>query len=781
MHRLIVSLIVLACVAVTATEARHLPGYDFSTGAVREIKGQFIIRFSDDATPARFEKSRTTNQTGVPAVDAVLEEFSAREVRPLFGPGPYAQPHMDRFFVVRLSEDSDDGEFKRRIGQQQSVVTVENDKECEVALTPNDPNHSQQWSTYNSSPVQVHSAWDIETGIDTAIIAIIDVGVLYSHPDLINNIWINPAEDIDNDNMVFDSTDLNMVDNGGNGYTDDLVGFDFFTGGSNPTWPGEDGSVTDNDPKDFNGHGTNCAGIAAAASNNVIGGAGMAGGAGPYAFNRGAQIMCLRAGYSGVHPTFGYETGYLVMSSVLEAINYAVNNGADVISYSAGSSVISGMATALSAAMSAGVVFCNAAGNDNTSSSASTYFGTYPGIITVAATNPSDGKAGYSNYGAWVEVCAPGDNIWNTSSYHYIPTYDAYWGTSMAAPMVAGLAGLIKSHFPTYDKTQIDPLILNNADNIDAINPDYAGQLGSGRINAYQSLQSSPVAKFSSTNRIGPVPLTVNFLDQSPSPISWAWDFGDGGNSTQQNPSHQYMNPGLYTVSQTVTDPNGTHASIKKQYVMVTADTLYGNLVDAPGGQSFAVPFRLKNSIPLEEIILAVAWPISGSPTLNYDSFTVSGTRAAGFGQAEWIDQASGKLVIKMRPNRDLWNTGRNLLAPGDGEIIRFWFTLNSTGGLTSLDTTSLNGLTTTLRSRYGEYVPVVFSVPVKIKKRGDANNDFLVNIADAVYLINHIFKSGQAPDSFQGDANGDTSVNIADAVFLINHIFKGGPPPPAG
>lgn len=764
-------MVILSVVLAASVMALNVPGISIPSGQTRDVKGQFIVRFSDDAAISGIQRAFGMVRLGVPSVETVLDNYQTQEVRPLFPDHKNDPGIMSRFYVVRIPKDQDDQAFMDAMLADPHIVAIERDKECPVALSPNDPEHWRQWATYVSSPAQVHSAWDIETGSDTAIIAFIDTGVLYNHPDLIQNIWVNPGEDMNGDRVVFDSTDFNGVDNDGNGYVDDVVGYDFFSGGSESPWPGENVGP-DNNPKDFNGHGTNCAGIATASTNNALGGSGMAGGWGPLYGDRGARIMCLRAGYSAVDPNTGQEVGYLIMSAVIEAINYAVNNHADVISYSAGSSAVLGMSTALEAAMSAGIVFCNAAGNDNTSSSPS-YFSLYPGILTVAATNSSDQKSSYSNYGSWVEVSAPGDNIYNTYSYHYSATYAYLSGTSMATPMVSGLAALIKSHYPSFNKTQIDTIITHNADNIDAQNPYYVGMLGSGRINAYKSLQYAPVAKFTSDVRIGPAPLTVNFTDQSPSPTSWSWAFGDGGTSPDQNPSYVYNNPGLYDVALTVTDPNGTTTKTRKYYVLATGDTLYGNAVISHADMSFAVPIRLKNTVRLDEIDLVITFPHTSTLTLVIDSVTSLGTRADSYVQIPSGATDMAAILIIPAPT-----TAKSPLAPGDGPIVNVWFSAIGYG-VTKIDTSSFSTYSNIVKSRFGNYVPAVKSFTVSIRRRGDANNDGTVNVADVVYIINYVFKKGPAPNSYLGDANGDTNINVADAVYLINFIFKGGTPPP--
>jgi subtilisin family serine protease len=785
--RIAIVFIIIGCLwmgtAVLAANGSPADGIQANKQII--IKGRFGVEFSADARLDGVTKGFGMFRIGIPSVDKIFDAFSVKDVHAL---SPYdvgKANRMSRIFIIEIPDNVDDARFLNAMRANPYVVDIQNDIMCPVYATPNDPAFGNQWFHYQSADhdIDTPEAWNIEVGSDTAIIAIIDTGVLYRHPDLTRNIWINPGEDIDGDGIVFDSTDFNHIDDDGNGYVDDVIGYDFVATTSS-AWPGEDAGVKDNDPSDFNGHGTHCSGIAAAVTNNAKYGAGIAGGWGPLRGDGGARIMCLRAGYSA--DVDGQEGGLLIMSSVVEAINYAAHNGADVISYSAGSSSWTGMAAALSGAMDSGIVFCNAAGNDN--NDIASYFGTYPGIISVAATNSADRKWTWSstsgsNYGYWVEVSAPGQDIYSTVSYHYTPTYATWTGTSMAAPMVSGLAALIKSHYPDWDKTIIDTVILNNADNIDAENPSYIGLLGSGRINAYNCLQNAPWSDFAGTPRIGTAPLTVDFTDLSPAATSWSWDFGDGDVSSDQNPQHIYTNPGLYNVSLEVTDPNGTNTKIRKYYIFATADTVTGDstvIIPSGGTDSAAVEIYFRNTIPIDTFTLVFIYTAqTGTAALDFRSVGLDGTRGEIFDTAIVRAEAptTHKVAIEFWPYK---TTAKNPLAPGQGAVAKLWFSASGAGRVT-FDTISLIGYTYNFKNQYAEgYVPYFKPFTVTVGMRGDANNDGTIDIGDAVFLIEYIFKSGPGPATeYQGDANGDGTIDISDAVYLINYIFKNGPPPP--
>jgi len=785
--RAVLILCLVGCLLAAVSYGDNVPMRDYSSYEKYQVKGQFIVRFADKVDLGGVSRGFEMSRIGVPSVDKVFDAYRIEEVRPLSPRDVGTSTPRSRIYLVRIPEEMDDHRFIESMRANPNIVEIQNDLLLPVDATPNDTNFGNQWHHYQTSDVDINSteAWDVQTGSNAAVIAIIDTGVLYKHPDLRNSIWINPGEDLDGDLIVFDKTDFNNYDDDGNGYRDDVIGFDFFTGGSTPPWTGEDGSVRDNDPIDFNGHGTHCAGIAAAVTNNSTGGGGIAGGWGPYVGDGGARIMALRAGYSANDG--GQEVGLILTSAVVEAINYAVDNGADIISYSAGSSNITGMTEALNAAMNAGIVFCNSAGNSN--NDVPDYFALFNGIITVAATNRYDSKwtwssSSGSNYGYWVEVSAPGQDIYSTASYHYSPTYATWTGTSMASPMVAGLAALIKSHHPDFDKSEIDTIIMNNAHNIDAENPSYIGLLGSGRIDAWACLQNSPAAPFTASPRVGQVPLTVTFDDQNATAISRSWTFGDGDVSGDEDPVHEYTTPGMYDVSLEVTDPNGTAQKTKKFFVCATADTLYGaptTIVPIIGTDSFPVPIYLKNTVPLRSVTLSFDWnTTSGTADLSFRAVSMEGTRGENFDTAivRAFAPSSGKVAIFLRAV-DLDNADNDELPPGDGPIANLWF-VGSGSGTLSMDTVTLSGYKFGIESRYTAYLPESRPLAIFTGKRGDANGDSFINTGDPVFLINYVFKAGAAPPStYSGDANGDGGVNVADAVYLINHIFKAGPPPP--
>ncbi len=345
--------------------------------------------------------------------------------------------------------------------------------------TPNDPGVGQQWTM---TRVQAYQAWDLipETPSNPEmVIAIIDSGVDWNHPDLINRLWHNPDEDLDGDEVVpstgstpGESDERNATDDGGNGFVDDFYGWDFVTGVTGCA-NGEDCADVDNNSMDFDGHGTHCAGIAAAQTNNSLGVA---------SISWDGRIMCLRAGY---HAADG--NGYVVSTAASSALYYAINNGAKIVSMSFGGS--GSIRTAATAAYNAGLLCFHASGNE--SSSEQDALDRATGMVSVAATTSNDCAASFTNYGEWIDVSAPGTSIYST---YFNNTYASLDGTSMACPNAASCAALIWWMNPELTNVEVRERLLGTVDNIYNLscNSDYADppQLGTGRINAYKALMN---------------------------------------------------------------------------------------------------------------------------------------------------------------------------------------------------------------------------------------------------------------------------------------------------
>jgi len=337
-----------------------------------------------------------------------------------------------------------------------SIAIVQPDYSITIARVANDPSAGSLWALNNDgqnsgtvdADIDAPEAWNTSTGTRRTIVAVIDTGVDYTHPDLKANIWRNVREIAGNG-----------IDDDGNGFKDDIFGYDFANNDANP--------------KDDNGHGTHVAGIIGAVGNNGIGGSGV---------NWNTQIMALKF-------LDANASGFL--SNAVRAMNYAVKNGAKVINASfGGGGFDAAMSTAISNAKARGVIVVAAAGNSASNNDASAvYPASYSGdnLIAVAATDRNDKLASFSNYGKTsVDIAAPGKGIYSTllnGKYGY------YSGTSMAAPHVAGAISLVWDAHPTWTYRQVLNAVLATADAV----PGIAGKVATGRLNVGDAINYNSV------------------------------------------------------------------------------------------------------------------------------------------------------------------------------------------------------------------------------------------------------------------------------------------------
>lgn len=432
-------------------------------------------------------------------VDDLLDRLHVSSIRAQFPGAPSVglrpgQPNLANHFVIKFDPTKTPGGLDGALAMALAHPLVRMAESIGIhplLATTNDPSFSDQWhlNQSNDADVDAPEAWDTQTGDASIIVAILDSGVRWYHGDLggsganssdLNsaggNIWLNSAE----------SGGASGVDDDGNGYVDDIIGYDFVSSAIYTCWSGEDCSTADNDPRDFNGHGTHCAGIVSALNNNGYSVSSPAGGFGNGSFTTsgdGVRIMCLRMGHSANYG--GQEYGFVRMDYAASALYYAAQNGAKIASCSWGSSNSGGIAAAADYFSAAGGLIFVAAGNSSNSSAA--YMNSRSDTISVAALGENDSRASFSSYGSWVDVSAPGEDI--LSTYHYHPDsgndYNAYLsGTSMATPLAASVTALAWSVNPSASASDVWAAVRDSADDISAANPNYNGLLGSGRVNA---------------------------------------------------------------------------------------------------------------------------------------------------------------------------------------------------------------------------------------------------------------------------------------------------------
>lgn len=360
--------------------------------------------------------------------------------------------------------------ISKKISKIKGIEWAEPKYVREVTYDVNDPQFNSL-TQYNLFIIKAKEAWEINRGKKSIVIGIVDTGVYWGHPDLTQNIYQNLSEDADHDGhtielsdttWVLDPGDLNGIDDDGNGYIDDLIGWDF--GGTN--------GVPDNNPaEDTAIHGTLIAGVAGATTNNGIGIA---------SIGFDCSIMPVKGTRSDM------DSHFIIFG--FEGIKYAADNGADIINCSfSGYAYSKAEQEVINYATSKGALVVAAAGNDITD--LPSYPSSYDGVLSVAASNATDNIWSDTNFGTNIDVIAPGQLIYSTWGSK---GYKAVNGTSVASPLAAGLAGLVKSQFPAYTPLQIAEQIRATTDDIYGnVNESLRYKLGSGRINAYKALTTN--------------------------------------------------------------------------------------------------------------------------------------------------------------------------------------------------------------------------------------------------------------------------------------------------
>jgi len=422
---------------------------------------QFLLRFSVQKAhplyPGVVMLKKTRGLTDLQVATKIRTRFSHRASRLH---ASFQPPEVSRTYVFELEPAlvENASAVLRALQADPNVEFAEEDKVATTNLIPNDPYFSSYGSwgqayldLWGINLIGSASAWDTSTGTGI-IVGVVDTGIDFTHPDIVANIWTNPGE-IPN----------NGIDDDGNGYIDDVHGWDFI--GSSYTNP-----VQSNNPVDHFGHGTHVSGTIAATGNNGIGVIGVA-------WN--SQIMPVKA---------LDDNGYGIDSTLGPAILYAANNGADVISNSwAGTGTSQTIADAVSYAYDLGAVVVAAAGN-NSDDARNYYPANLPQVITVAATDHNDNIAYFSNWGSKIDVAAPGVDILSlraagtTMGTPVNSLYTRADGTSMATPHVSGLAALILAQHPTYSNEDVRQAIRVSANNLGTSGFDQ--NYGYGRINA---------------------------------------------------------------------------------------------------------------------------------------------------------------------------------------------------------------------------------------------------------------------------------------------------------
>ncbi|NOZ53313.1 MAG: S8 family serine peptidase, partial [Gammaproteobacteria bacterium] len=430
----------------------------------RYVAGEVLVKLSPSTASVRavqkskqglaIESLRGYGEHSVQPLGRIKPKESASKTRSVL-----KEPAINRWYLVKLPSDMSVDEALAILKQDSDVEVAEPNYEVSIAATPNDPRYPELWNMHNiaqtggtpDADIDGPEAWDITTGDGNVIIGVIDTGVDYTHEDLKDNMWTNPGE-----------IPGNGIDDDGNGYVDDVHGYDFVN--------------DDGDPMDDHGHGTHVAGTIAGVGDNNIGVVGV---------NWNAKIAGIK---------FLPAVGSGSTAGAINSIIYANNNGIKITNNSWGGGHFS---QALLDAINAGGLFVAAAGNARTNTdNVSFYPAAYisDNIISVAATDHNDALASFSNYGLTsVDLAAPGVRILSTVPYGSCPLcnssgYEWLQGTSMAAPHVAGAAALMQSVIPQSTTAQLKTWIMDSVDPVAALN---GRVVTGGRLNINTLLSNS--------------------------------------------------------------------------------------------------------------------------------------------------------------------------------------------------------------------------------------------------------------------------------------------------
>lgn len=489
-------------------------------------KGMVKVKFASTMTTSlstlQVQARSSQLATGMTAFDAIAKSTKATAMYRMFpfdakNESKLRKHGLHLWYIVEVDETIDPTTAVAQFKQLREVEVAEVEREKTLApysvkpYTPgtntlaaqpfNDPLLADQWHYNNTlqtgfgdADINLFEAWTKTTGANNIVVSVHDEGVDVNHTDLKANIWVNTAE---KNGQV-------GVDDDGNGFVDDVNGFNFAK---------NKGAV------DAQYHGTHVAGTIAAVNNNGIGVAGVAGGDGS---GNGVKVMSLQilggttsaiersyvyAADNGAvisQNSWGYTSPGVFDQSVLDAIDYFIAEAGDY----PGSPMKGGI-----------VIF--AAGNKKYD--ADWYPGYYENVLTVTALGPEWKKTSYSNFGTWTDIAAPGGEAeygTKNSILSTIPSdkYAYLDGTSMACPHVSGIAALaLANRTKQLTNSELWNKLLTGVVNIDEHNPDYLGKLGAGAIDANLAIRNDQAtAPVAITN------LSVTGIAQEFATLTWS-------------------------------------------------------------------------------------------------------------------------------------------------------------------------------------------------------------------------------------------------------------------
>jgi subtilisin family serine protease len=480
-------------VAPRAGAARDGQGQEAGvpSAPLRYRANTIVVRVTDGVMPTR--------SRALAGLESIAAAFAGATIEPEFSPELRAAPNLfapsqpafaraaaalDAFYLVHLPPGTDLDAALAAFRASPDVAAADPIAIMPVEAVPNDSLWWRAWHLYQPTRRDLHApeAWELSRGDTAVVVGVIDTGVLLDHPDLHDQIWTNFGE----------SGGVPGADDDGNGFIDDLHGWDFVAlDSAGAVVPGEDWRDADNDPNDYTSHGTAVAGLIGASTDNAIGVAGVA---------WHVRIMALRVGYSDAL----FPSGVVDLALASQAIVYAARNGASVLNLSFLTALQADLAAAADFAIAAGVTIVAAAGNGPPLH----YMARREDVIAVAATDSTDKVATWSSRGPNVAIAAPGVNLVTTlltrpgtdSVGVRQPSYVVgASGTSFSTPLVVGAAALLQADrrahgLPPMKPAEVRLRLAETADDISARNPGITGY-GAGRLNVYRAL-SDPYRSF---------------------------------------------------------------------------------------------------------------------------------------------------------------------------------------------------------------------------------------------------------------------------------------------
>lgn len=434
-----------------------------------------------------------TKGAGFATISTFVQRYGSRSFSQLFTESVISREgrsvDLSRYYILEYASPVDAFVVAEELS---SLPEIEFAEPCfayrvssNALVIPNDTAYYRQW---HLGKIKADTAWSVNQGDPNTVIGIVDTGVQWDHPDLQGHIWVNPGED-GPDGLGGDKR-TNGLDDDGNGKPDDWRGWDFVGGIF--------GEINeDNNPSPTavnNAHGTHVAGIAGAVTNNVTGIA---------SISYNCRILPIKASADNDNDPSGVS---IFTIPAFRGIVYSAQMGADVINLSWGGPGASQFEQDMvDSATALGALIVAAAGNTGTAAELQ-YPASYRNVLSVAATQQGgDIKASYSSYNEMVDVAAPGGagsaQIYST---YYPNTYASNSGTSMASPLVAGVAALVRTQFPGLTPSQAAEQLRVTCDTaIYTANSSFRYKLGKGLVNAFRALTDSLKPAVRMTNLIG--------------------------------------------------------------------------------------------------------------------------------------------------------------------------------------------------------------------------------------------------------------------------------------